>query len=316
MSELTVENITAGPGERATRMAQVRVGDRVVEVPIIAVQGVNEGPRVAVTAGIHGAEYVGIEAAQRLGMTIDPAEVSGSLVVVPIANTTAFFTRSIYTSGLGRENLNRLFPGNPHGSPAQMLADWLFRTIIQPSQFYVDMHGGDMIESLVPFVLAPHGVHPEVDDHSRRMAVASGIERIIASGVVGSTVGAAIAAHIPAVLTEIGGQGVWSEELVAAHMESTLRILRYLGVLPGPVPPVPSQRTYHTFAWMRSTVQGLFRPTVRVGEQVRQGDPLGEVVDFFGNRLASVEAVADGEVVFLVTSLAINADDPLLAIGA
>ena len=55
MSELTVENITAGPGERATRMAQVRVGDRVVEVPIIAVQGVNEGPRVAVTAGIHGA---------------------------------------------------------------------------------------------------------------------------------------------------------------------------------------------------------------------------------------------------------------------
>src|SRR5690348_14136462 len=153
MSEPTIVGLTVPPGERHMCVAEVPLGARSVEVPVIVVRGATDGPRVAVTAGIHGAEYVGIEAARRLGMSIDPQELSGTLVVVPISNTTAFFTRSIYVSGLSDENLNRLFPGATDGSPSQMLADWLFTTVIQPSQFYIDMHGGDMIEALVPFVL-------------------------------------------------------------------------------------------------------------------------------------------------------------------
>jgi predicted deacylase len=316
MSDLPVTGGTVQPGERRTVVAEVQLGDRTVDVPVIVVQGANDGPRVAVTAGIHGAEYVGIEAARRVGMSVDPNELSGTLVVVPISNTRAFFTRSIYVSGLTDENLNRLFPGDSRGSPSQMLADWLFTAIIRPSQFYIDMHGGDMIEALVPFVLAPEGADPAVNAASHAMAAATGIQRIIAGDVAGSTVGAAVAAGIPSILAEIGGQGVWDEEHVTAHMESTLRVLRHLGVLTGEVRPVAGQRTYHTFAWMRSEERGLFHPTVRVGARVQRGEHLGTVADYFGTRLQQIEAVTAGEIVFLVTSLAINANDPLLAIGA
>src|SRR5947209_9490344 len=142
MVETSVAGLTARSGERVTGVAKVQLGDWVVEVPIILVQGVDDGPRVAVTAGIHGAEYVGIEAARRVGMSVDPHELGGTLVVVPVANTSAFFTRSIYTSGLTGENLNRLFPGDPSGSPAQMLADWLFPHFIRPSEYCIDIHGG------------------------------------------------------------------------------------------------------------------------------------------------------------------------------
>jgi predicted deacylase len=316
VTRLSIACSEVEPGRRATQLATVSIGGRPVAVPIIAVNGDSDGPRVAITGGIHGAEYVAIEAARRIGMSVDPAEVKGSLVVVPIANTTSYHARSIYTSGLDGENLNRVFPGDPHGSPSEVLADWLFRTIIQPAQYYIDMHGGDLIEALVPFVLAPRCADPAVEEASRAMALASGIVRVIQGEVAGSTCGAAVAAGIPSILAEVGGQGLWNEQQVEEHMASTIRVLRHLGVLSGAVPPVAGQRVYQTFAWMRATAGGLFQPSTSVGAMVEKGQSLGAVVDYFGTILQPVEAVTDGEVAFLVTSLAINPGDPLLAICA
>lgn len=315
-SVLTVAGIEVGPCRRVTRVVDVDLGAETVQVPVIAVNGAVEGPRVAVTGGIHGTEYVAIEAARRVGMSVDPKDVRGSLVVVPISNTTSYFRRAIYTSGLDDRNINRVFPGDPNGTPSEILADWLFRTIMQPSSYYIDMHGGDMIEALVPFVLAPHCDNPAVESASQAMAAATGIERIIHGDVAGSTCGATVAAGIPSVLAEIGCQGVWSEAEVEAHAESTRRVLRHLGVLPGEIAPVQSQRVYNTFAWMRSEFDGLFQPTVAVGDTVDKGQNLGRVIDYFGSTFQSVDAVTAGEVVFLVTSLAINTGDPLLAICA
>jgi predicted deacylase len=316
VTTLTVAGIRAEPSTRQTSIAQVEIGGRDVPVPVIAIQGAQDGPRVAITGGIHGAEYVAIEAARRLGMSIDPAEVRGSLVVVPVSNTTSFRARAIYTSALDTHNLNRVFPGNPGGDPSEVLADWLFRQIIEPSQFYIDMHGGDMIEALIPFVLAPRYSDGAIDETALAMAHACGIPWIIHGDVSGSTCGAAASAGIPSILTEIGGQGVWSEDEVAAHMESTLRVLRHLGVLPGVAPDAGNGRVYNEFTWMRATVSGLFHPAVRVGDSVQQGQRVGVITDYFGNSLAELDAVTSGEVGFLVTSLAMNEGDPILSILA
>jgi predicted deacylase len=313
---LIVAGIEVEPGNRVTRVVDVDLGNRSVEVPIIAVNGPYDGPHVAITGGIHGAEYVAIEAARRLGMTVDPGELHGSLAVVPISNTIAFYARSIYTSGLDDKNLNRVFPGDPAGSPSEVLANWLFQSIIRLARYYVDMHGGDMIEALVPFVLSPRCEDPAVEEASRAMAVATGIPRIIHGDVAGSTCGAAAAAGIPSILAEFGGQGVWSEALVHDHMTSTMRVLYHLGVLPGEVPPVAGQRLYETFAWMRAESSGLFHPVLNVGERVDQGQHVGSIVDYFGETLQTLKAVASGEVAFLVTALAVNSGDPLLAICA
>lgn len=316
MSTLSVAGIEVEAGKRVTRVVRAEIGVHTVDVPVIAINGSSDGPQVAITAGIHGAEYVGIEAARRVGMTIDPGQVHGSLVIVPIANTTAFFSRSIYVSGFDGQNLNRMFPGNAQGSTTEVLAAWLFHTVIAPSQYYIDMHGGDMIEALVPFALYNESSDPAVEEAARGMALATGIQRIIKGATSGSTYGAAAAAGIPAVLAEIGGQGVWDETLVEDHKESTLRVLRHLSVLPGEVRPTHNQRLYDTFAWMRAEVDGLFHPTVRVGERVEEGQPIGAIVDYFGRPLQPLHAVTGGEIGFLVTSLAMNIGDPLLAILA
>jgi uncharacterized protein len=313
---LTVGDIQVERGQRTTQIMEVPIGGERVKVPVIAINGEQDGPRVSVTAGVHGAEYVGIEAARRLGTELDPAQVSGSVVVVPIVNTTSFHRRAIYTSGLDGNNLNRMFPGNPSGTPSEQLAHWIFQTIIRPSAYYIDLHGGDMIEALVPFAIYLASENQQVEQTSLEMAKATGIARIIRGLTPGSTYAAASAAGIPSVLAEIGGQGVWSDELVEQHKEGALNVLRYLGVLPGDKPVHTDQSVYDTFAWMRSGQDGLFHPTVQIGETVREGQPIGRITDYFGNELQSLTAVAGGEIVFLVTSLAINDDDPLLAIGA
>jgi len=254
---MSVAGIDVEPGQRVMREVTAHVAGRAVTVPIIAINGAADGPRVTITGGVHGAEYVGIEAARRLGVGIDPREVSGSIVVVPIANTSAFHARAIYTSGLDDRNLNRQFPGDAHGAPSEALA--------------------------------------------------------VTSG---STYAAATAAAIPSILAEIGGQGVWSEDEVAAHQEGALRVLRYLHVLPGDQQIDQDRPIHDTFAWMRAEVDGLFHPTVRVGETVAQGQSIGRITDYFGAERQRLAAVVGGEVGFLVTSLAINAGDPLLAIIA
>jgi uncharacterized protein len=313
---LIVGDIRVEHGQRATQVLEASVGDERVAVPVIAINGEQDGPRVSVTAGVHGAEYVGIEAARRLGMELDPAQVRGSVVVAPIVNTTSFHRRAIYTSGLDSNNLNRMFPGNADGAPSEQLARWIFETIIRPSAYYLDLHGGDMIEALVPFAIYLASEDKQVEQTSLEMAKATGIARIIRGLTPGSTYAAASAAGIPSVLAEIGGQGVWTDELVEQHKEGALNVLRHLGVLPGDTPAHDNQRLYDTFAWMRSATDGLFHPTVQIGDTVSEGQPIGRITDYFGNELQRLTAVAGGEIVFLVTSLAINNDDPLLAIGA
>jgi len=315
-SVISVAGIEVAPGQRVMRDVTATVAGRTVTFPVIAINGAADGPHVAITGGIHGTEYVGIEAARRLGVGIDPRDVSGSIAVVPIANTTAFHARAIYTSGLDDRNLNRQFPGDARGAPSEALADWLFTHIIHPSHYYIDLHGGDMIEALAPFVIYLGTEDAEVERISREMALATGIPRVIRAVTSGSTYGAATAAGIPSILAEIGGQGLWSEDEVTAHQEGASRALRYLRVLPGGQ-PIDRERTIHdTFAWMRAEADGLFYPTVRVGDTVAQGQVIGRVTDYFGAERQQVAAIVGGEVGFLVTSLAINRGDPLLAIIA
>jgi predicted deacylase len=314
--EVVVGDLRVAPGRRGTQVMQAPVGGGSVAVPVAVINGTEDGPRVTITAGVHGAEYVGIEAGRRLGMELDPAQVRGAVVVVPVVNTTSFYRRAIYTSGLDDNNLNRMFPGSDHGAPSEQLADWIFNTIIKPSDYYIDLHGGDMIEALEPFVIFLASDDPQVEQTSVEMAYATGIARVIKGLTPGSTYAAATRAGIPSILAEIGGQGVWSDELVEDHKEGALRVLRYLEVLPGGKPARGDQRLYDTFAWMRSDSDGFFLPEVRIGDMVTEGQPIGRVVDYFGTELESFNAVASGEIVFLVTSLAMNAGDPLLAIGA
>lgn len=310
-----VAGLTVQPGQRLAEIVNVRLAGMDLEFPIFLINGSQPGPTLSVTAGIHGAEYASVEAGLRLGRTLNPDELHGRVIIFPVANPLAFAARSIYITPPDGKNLNRQFPGQAQGTFSQALAYWLFTEIIRRGDAYIDLHGGDMIEALVPFVIHFRTNQTELDRAAAAMAQSFGIHYVLQGETPGSTYASAAAAGIPAILAEAGGQGIWTEETVGLLETGVRRVMAHLEMLGEPSPVAEPPVMLEHWEWLRSEADGLFYPTVQVGERVRAGQDLGRVADVFGNTLQSLAAPIDGTVLFLVTSLAMNAGDPLLAVA-
>ena len=183
------------------------------------------------------------------------------------------------------------------------------------SDAFVDMHCGDMNEALVPFNGIEETGDPVVDDVARAMAAAYGLDYLVVGPLPGSATTAATSLGIPAVLGEVGGQGLWPAADVARHANGLRRAIGAAGLRSWQAIRPPRRRDDSTTnIWLESNVAGFWHVAVRPGDAVRAGQPLGEVQDPFGAVLQAVTAPADGTVLFIVSSLAMNAGDPLLAI--
>ncbi|MCW5853811.1 MAG: succinylglutamate desuccinylase/aspartoacylase family protein, partial [Anaerolineae bacterium] len=285
-------------------------------LPLFLLNGAHDGPTVVMTGGVHGAEYTSIETAYRVARDTDPRHLHGQLIIAPIASMTAFRQRAIDLCPPDDKNLNRLFPGDPHGSFAQQLAHWLFQNLIRRADAFIDLHGGDLNEALVPFSIIRRSGTPDLDAKSLALAQAFGLPYIVESVVGGSTYAAATEAGIPAVLAEVGGQGLWPAAHVQQMVEGVYRALAHLELVEqAAVPIAPPSQVLGEMVWLRSARDGLFYPSVNVGDEVVEGQTLGRLADYLGETLEEVKAPASGPVLFLVTTLAMNNGDPLLAVG-
>ena len=315
-ADLTVGSLRAAPGTRTTGYVEVDTGGSSVSIPVVLVNGTKPGPRVAVTAGIHGAEYVSIAALRQVANGLDPADVSGCLVAVLVASPAAFAARSIYVNPLDGRNLNRVFPGDAAGTASERIAAWIVGAVMTGSDAFVDMHCGDMNEALVSFTGIEETGDAAIDDVARSMAAAYGLDFLVVGPLPGSTTTTATSLGIPAVLGEVGGQGLWPARDVARHADGFRRVLAALGLRSGAGdPPGLATKRLGEDVWLRSTASGFWQPAVAPGAVVRAGEPVGVVQDAFGETLQAVASPLDGTVLFVVSSLAMNAGDPLLAMG-
>lgn len=315
-SSMQVGALTAAPGEKRFGVNEFTVAGSPYRLPMWLVNGAHPGPTLAVTAGVHPAEYASIAAALAFGQSIDPARLRGRAIVVPVMNLPAFTARSIYICPLDGKNLNRVFPGDPKGTASEQIAAWVFANVIAPADYFVDLHGGDLIEALVPFTIFSKAGDPKVREASLEMAKAFGIPLLVGSETQGGTYSAAANAGIPSILAEAGGQGIWTKADVHAHTDGLNRLLRHLKMFDGPPPAPVGCTVLSRFLWRRSDHDGFWYPAVAVNDNVTAGQELGVVKDWEGRVLQRATAEADGRILFIVSSLAINKTDPLLAVGA
>jgi len=311
-----VGSIEAGRGEKRYGVNEFQVNGSPYRLPMWVVNGAPDGPPLAVTAGVHAAEYASIAAALDLGQKLDPSTLRGRVIVVPVMNMPAFPARSIYVCPLDGRNLNRVFPGDARGTATEQIAAWVFEHVIARADYFVDLHGCDLIEALVPFTIFAVSGNENVDAAAFEMARTFGIHYLVRSESAGLTFAAAAKAGIPAILAEAGGQGIWTREDVAAHVNGLNRVMRSFDMIPGPRPEELPFTLLEQFLWLRSAQDGFWYPDVPVNESVKKGQTLGAVKDWEGHVLQSAVSPADGRVLFIVSSLAINNNDPLLAVGA
>jgi hypothetical protein len=288
--------------------------------PYIAIAGLVAGPTVLITAGIHAAEYTGIEAAIRLGRTISPEAVRGTLLIIPLLNRPGFYERSIYVNPEDGDNLNRLFPGTPDGTWGERFAHHLLTEIIVKCDNAIDLHAGDLVEDLVPFVIYRETQDARLDQRIQAMANAYGAKWAVKSAPTGERPGTlmAVAAQngVAAMLAESGGRGQLIEEDVARHVTGVTNVLRTIGALSGRPEHVDPPTVVRSFEWLRSPVEGFFHCHVRVDQVVKARELVGEMTDLVGDPIAALTAPVSGVVLFTVTSPAIKKGGLLLAIGA
>src|SRR6185503_19280887 len=123
MKTLVVGSAVAKQGAKVTGVIQVPAGsDPGTQIPVTIISGTSDGPVLTLTAGIHGSEPSPIVALQRLRDEIEPAQLTGALILVHIANLPSFTHRTIYRGPWDQKNLNRVFPGHPHGTASERIA--------------------------------------------------------------------------------------------------------------------------------------------------------------------------------------------------
>jgi predicted deacylase len=279
------------------------------EHPGFEARGAHDGPRLSLIAGIHGCEYSSIAACVRVMRELDASELSGSITAVPVVSLESFRARSPFVVPADGKNLNRSFPGSRDGTYTDGLARDIFEQLIEPADVLLDLHGGDLVEALEPFALY-------ADEPTRELALAFGFPYVVAStdALAGMTATAAAQAGVRAVIAEAGGIGQLEEHAVTLLAGGVRNALRVLGMLPGEPDP-PRSRDVGDFVWPRSTRAGFWVAAVKPGDEVAEGDLLGEVRDLYGDTLEEVRASAPGVLLFLTTSAAVAEDGLLLGLG-
>jgi uncharacterized protein len=290
--------VTVEPGSRrdlAPPASESYTGDRTT-LPMAVLNGVADGPRVFVTAAVHGDELNGIATCRRLLDHLDPATLRGLLIVVPIVNVLGAQLNSRYLPD--RRDLNRSFPGSRSGSMAARIARLLIDEVIADSDLGIDLH-----------TAASHRTnHPQVridtaDPIALDAATAFGAPFVLDAKIrPGSLRGAAGDLGVPVLLYEGGGPSRFDPEPVDVAERGILRVLHRLGMVDGAPPPAhPHPMVLHESRWLRAERGGILELHVTVGDLVEAGQPLWDTVSPLGEERAVHEAAEAGYVIGATT---------------
>lgn len=291
-------------------------------IPVTVINGTKRGKTLALVAGVHGFEYPPILALYRIKEQIDPQSLSGTLVIVHIANLPGFQKRIIYYNPYDWKNLNRVFPGNPEGTSAQRIAYVLTEEIVKKSDCLIDLHCGDGNEALIPYCYWMLSGNQKLDKISKEMVLAFGIKYIIIdksrtkdikeSKYLGNT---AVLHGKPAITTESGYLGNTDEESIERNVNGILSVMRYFKMIDGEPEPVPEPVWIDQYEVVYADFDGLFYPETQMGYYVSKGERVGTIYDYLGNVKQEIRSPFTGIILYIIETPPANKGEPLFEVG-
>jgi len=322
-----IGGVAIAPGTRADVDLVVPAGvtDPATAVLVTVFHGARPGPVLALTAGVHGFEYVPILAAQRLRERVDPEALAGTVILVRLAHVAAFEQRVPFVNPFDRKNLNRVFPGRPNGTQAERIAWTLTTEVIRRADLHVELHGGDGAEWLEAFAGAYGG--PRAASQyamSRRMALAFGFRNVVKYSMrtqaevdQGRSLNRqAVADGKPTVLVEIGENGRRDEPWVSTLVDGLGNLLRELRMVPGAARPArPDTRWFDDTVGVSARTTGLFTPVATEGRLVKAGESIGTIHDYAGRLIETVVSPIDGYLLYGITGPPVVDGDSVATIG-
>ena len=322
-NRLTVGMASAAPGQKATGFLEVPSGsDPALSIPVVVVNGTKPGPTLALVSGSHGTEYASIIAAEKLIGVLDPAQIAGKVILVPLVNIPSFEGKVPHINPVDGKSMNRFYPGKAEGTQTER-ASWLItKHVVERSDYLIDYHGGDLDENLTPYAYWPKTGDAKQDAIRRDMAVAFGLPTIIittdrpkdpkASRYLDTT---ANTRGKPAIAVEAGYAGKVDTDDVQALVNGTLSVMRYLKMLPGAPANIENPVWIGKIDTVASEQTGVFYPLVKRGAYVEKGMKIGYVTDFFGKTIFEARAPAAGMILYVCSVPSMKKDDTVAYVG-
>jgi predicted deacylase len=278
-----------------------------LSLPVSVVRGAADGPRLWLSAAIHGDELNGMEIIRRVLLQIDASTLRGTVIAVPVVNVFGFVERDRYLPD--RRDLNRSFPGSRRGSLASRLAHLFVQEVVAKCQYGLDFHTGSLHRDNLAQIRA-HLEHPE----TRRLAEAFGAPSMLQPPPLrGSLRSTARRRGIPYLLFEGGEPLRFNEPVIACGVAGTLRVLSVLGMADFDIPPAPPSFEATKTRWLRASRSGILQLAVASGETVSRGQILGHIaIDFFSAKAVPVRAPDAALVIGHTNNPLVNQGDALI----
>jgi uncharacterized protein len=309
---MTVAGVSVDPGTRRDLFptaSESYTGERTT-LPMAVLNGAGAGPRAFVTAAVHGDELNGIAVCRALLERLDPVDLDGSVVIVPIVNVLGVQFWSRYLPD--RRDLNRSFPGSHEGSMAARIARLLLDEVIAGSDIGIDLHTAAHHRTNVPQVR----VHSE-DDHARSLAVAFGAPFVLDAKLrPGSLREVAHDRGVPVLTYEGGGPMRFDDDAIDVATAGVLRVLARMGIVDDAPPPASTApMVLRESRWLRAERGGILELHVSAGDRVEPGQPLWTTVSPLGEERNTVDADEAGYVIGATTVPLVSPGQALLHVA-
>ncbi len=271
-------------------------------VPVIVNRGKEAGPRLLLNSGVHGDELNGIRVVQLIAPVVDPQTLSGTIIGIPGLNIPGMLhgNRNYIMSddGGSAANLNRAMPGDEaKGDATKRFAGRVWQKLWMGNVDYViDLHAQTRGTVYPTFVYA--------DPRNEKVKM---LAELLAPDIIkydagekGSVETEFVRANIPAVTFEIGGAGVWQQELIdrsVLGVHTVMSALKMTAEVSGPVRSVtPKTFLGNENTSLRATVGGFVEYKVGLLDMVVKDQLLARQMNAFGNIVAEYKAPHDGKI--------------------
>src|SRR5438034_3523027 len=303
----SVGTATAGPGQKVAGTVEVPGGvDAALSIPVVVAQGTKPGPVLALVSGAHGTEYASIIALEKVIERLDPSQLSGTVIVVPLVNVRSFEQKIAHVNPVDNKSMNRFYPGKMDGTQTERASYLITKQIVEQCDHLIDLHGGDLDESLRPYSYWTKTGNEKQDQISREMVLAFGLDHIIistdrpkdpqASRYLENT---ATTRGKPSITAEAGHAGTVETDDLNALINGCLNVMKYLKMLPGAPAVIEHPVWIEKVVTLASEQTGIFYPLVKRGTYVEQGMKVGYVTDYFGKTVFEARAPVAGVVLYL-----------------
>ncbi len=282
------------------------------QLAVRVLHGAKPGPTVFVSGAIHGDEIIGTAIIQRIANVLSPEEMSGTLMLVPVANIFGFLSHTRYLPD--RRDLNRSFPGNANGSLAGQVANVFFSEIVSKASLGIDIHAAAVHRYNLPQIRIATGNKNLVE-----LAMAFGAPVIIESPLRDGSLRAIAEKHdVEMLLLETGEALRFDRFSIEAGVAGVQRVLAYMGMIEADdglaevSVPARSNKTQ----WVRSPRGGVTHRMRKSGDAVRKGDLLAAVAGLFGEDPEEIVSPIDGIIIGHATLPVVHQGDALFHIAS